>query len=70
MAEANQRTIMWRKHTDSAGAGCVEVGADTDAMLVRDSKDPQGPVITLRAGGWPRFLSAVRNDQLNVVHSA
>jgi hypothetical protein len=70
MVDGNQRTIMWRKHTDSAGAGCVEVGADMNGMLVRDSKDPDGPVIALRAGGWPRFLSAVQNDRLDAVHSA
>jgi hypothetical protein len=69
MVDANQPRIVWRKHSDTAGAGCVEVGADVGRMLVRDSKDPDGPVVTLAAGGWLRFLSAARSGQLDFVHS-
>ncbi|MGW5416810.1 DUF397 domain-containing protein [Actinomadura geliboluensis] len=41
--------IHWRKstHTGSNGGNCVELAAVTGAVAVRDSKDPDGPVLLL-----------------------
>ncbi|MFF4235899.1 DUF397 domain-containing protein [Actinomadura geliboluensis] len=39
----------WRKstYTGSNGGNCVELAAVTGAIAVRDSKDPDGPVLLL-----------------------
>ncbi|MFG1853229.1 DUF397 domain-containing protein [Actinomadura geliboluensis] len=39
----------WRKstYTGSNGGNCVELAAVTGAVAVRDSKDPDGPVLLL-----------------------
>ncbi|MFG2020903.1 DUF397 domain-containing protein [Actinomadura geliboluensis] len=39
----------WRKstYTTSNGGNCVELAAVTGAIAVRDSKDPDGPVLLL-----------------------
>nr|WP_301176411.1 DUF397 domain-containing protein [Actinomadura geliboluensis] len=39
----------WRKstHSGSNGGNCVELAAVTGAVAVRDSKDPDGPVLLL-----------------------
>ena len=55
---------IWRTSTRSGNGGnCVEVAANlvaaTGAVLVRDSKDPSGPVLTVPATGWTSFLTAV-----------
>lgn len=68
MVESPPR-IAWRKHTDSFGAECVEVGAAAADMLIRDSKDPAGPVIVLTAGGWPSFLLSVTSGRFDHLHS-
>jgi hypothetical protein len=31
---------------------------------VRDSKDPDGPVLVLPAASWTHFVTAIRSDQL------
>ncbi|MFE9106436.1 DUF397 domain-containing protein [Actinomadura geliboluensis] len=41
--------LNWRKSTHSGpnGGNCVELAAVTGAIAVRDSKDPDGPVLLL-----------------------
>jgi hypothetical protein len=52
--------IVWRKSSYSAGnGGCVEVATTTDRVLVRDSKDPDGPVLAVTPAAWRAFLATV-----------
>jgi hypothetical protein len=50
----------WRKSSYSGdnGGACVEV-ASANAVLVRDTTDRGGPVITFTADAWRAFISAV-----------
>lgn len=43
---------------------CVECALTTTGALVRDSKRPDGPVITLRASVWQSFVAGVRADDV------
>ena len=46
----------WRKSVRSMNAGnCVEVAADSGAVLVRDSRDPDGLVVRFPAEAWRAF---------------
>ncbi|MDX2701453.1 DUF397 domain-containing protein [Streptomyces sp. PA03-6a] len=49
----------WRKSSasDSIGSQCVEVAWTGAAVLVRDSKDRQGPVLTFTPDAWRTFLA-------------
>jgi hypothetical protein len=50
----------WRKSSYSAdnGGACIEV-ASAEAVLVRDTTDPLGPVLTFSAGAWRTFIKTV-----------
>ncbi|MFJ8075102.1 DUF397 domain-containing protein [Streptomyces sp. NPDC096176] len=54
----------WRTSTYSGpnGGDCVEVadGCPTAAVPVRDSKNPDGPVITISANAWRSFVNGLR----------
>ena len=52
----------WRKSTLSMSNGhCVEAAACPDGhILVRDSKDPGGPVLSLTRPAWDRFLADIK----------
>lgn len=53
--------LRWRKSGRSAGNGnCIEVAVLPGAMAVRDSKDPQGPVLQFNTVAWNGFISSVR----------
>lgn len=43
----------WRKSSRSAYNGdCVETATRRPVVLVRDSKNPGGPVVAVSAAGW------------------
>ena len=54
----------WRKssYSEASDNECVEVRIDGDAVLVRDSKDPAGPVLRVSREEWRRFVDAVRRS--------
>jgi hypothetical protein len=56
--------ITWRKSRNSCvGNACVEIAfrqAPTINVLVRDSKDPDGPVLEFTPGEWSRFLDRAK----------
>ncbi|WP_406144384.1 DUF397 domain-containing protein [Streptomyces sp. NBC_01012] len=57
----------WRKssYSNSTGGDCVEIADGYAAVVpVRDSKNPQGPVLTFAADGWASFVSAVKDGSL------
>lgn len=55
----------WEKSSHSGGNGgqCVEcarnIAAETGVTPVRDSKNPEGPVLTFSADAWQRFVNSV-----------
>jgi Domain of unknown function (DUF397) len=51
----------WRKSSYSGpnGGECVEVAA-TGAVLVRDTADRDGAVLTFTAEAWRAFTAAIR----------
>ncbi|WP_338146544.1 DUF397 domain-containing protein [Streptomyces boncukensis] len=58
----------WRKssYSNQEGGECVEVADNIPGVVpVRDSKDPQGPVLAFSAPGWAGFVRAVREGRLS-----
>lgn len=55
--------LTWRKasYSGTNGGGCVEVATSMPGIVaVRDSKDPDGPVLTVSPDDWARFLARLR----------
>lgn len=54
--------VEWRKARRSMGNGnCVEISPVTGGVVVRDSKNPVGPVLRYSATSW---LAFTRETQL------
>lgn len=54
---------VWRKSSRSGqnGGTCVEVAGNLGGVVaVRDSKDPDGPVLVVGRGAWRSFAGGVR----------
>jgi hypothetical protein len=59
----NGNCVEWHKSTFSNMNGnCAEIAG----CKVRDSKDPQGPVLEFSEAGWTEFLEAVKNNEFNI----
>lgn len=58
-------TAEWRKSTRSGGNGgeCVEVARVGELVGVRDSKDPDGPVLEFGLSQWRAFIRGVRDGE-------
>lgn len=64
MANVSKR-LAWRKSSDSLNGDCVEVAPLMDGVAVRDSKDPDGSVLTFSDVGWGAFLLAAKRGEFD-----
>ncbi|MBF8185054.1 DUF397 domain-containing protein [Nonomuraea sp. K274] len=60
-------SLAWRKSSYSgSGDNCVEVAALPDgSQAVRDSKEPDGPVLTFTPGEWDAFVKGVKDGEFD-----
>ena len=58
----------WRKssYSGNSGGNCTEVATVPGMVLVRDSKDPHGPVLAFRREAWDAIAAAVKADPRSV----
>ena len=64
MPDPDGRTITWITSSRS-GAGnsnCVQVGICDEHVILRDSKDPDGPVLTFDREVWRGFIAWVKHQ--------
>ncbi|MFD8897581.1 DUF397 domain-containing protein [Streptomyces ardesiacus] len=64
-----QETLKWRKSSYSGqnGGDCIEcaVPAPQTEVLVRDSKNAQGPCLGFTARAWTDFVRAAATDSFS-----
>ncbi len=54
-------SLQWRKARRSANNGaCVEAAPSGGQILIRDSKDPSGPILGYASIKWRMFISEAR----------
>ncbi len=63
----DSNAVNWRKSSYSNGAGgmCVEVADVDGGVVVRDSKNPSGPVLAFTDGEWDAFLAGARDGEFD-----
>lgn len=61
---SDKQPIKWRKsgRSDHQGGQCVEVAALACEIAVRDSKDPDGPMLVLDAAAWRALTHHIKMD--------
>jgi uncharacterized protein DUF397 len=59
--------LPWRtsSRSTSQGGQCVEVAGAGSTWYVRDSKDPQGPVLAVNGRAWSVFTETLRIGHLD-----
>ncbi len=59
---------VWRKSTASGPNtdNCVEVAFVDEAILLRDSTQPDGPVLVFNQGEWDAFVEGARLGEFDV----
>ena len=62
MADFEEPCITWRKSTASNSGTCVEVAVAGGSVLIRDSVNPDGPVMRVSTAAWSVFLTSARKQ--------
>ena len=59
--------VAWKKSTQSNGSGnCVEVAVTPDGVLIRDSKDPEGAILTFTPAEWRAFVGGAKDGEFDI----
>jgi hypothetical protein len=61
MVDGDGDAPTWRKSSRSGPDGCVECAPLPGAIGVRDSKNPDGPVLVFDAPAWRAFVAGVKH---------
>jgi len=64
MSQQDPKHWHWRKSSFSQGGNCVLVAFADGLVHVRDSKDPEGPILSFTGPVWNRFLDEIRSGAL------
>lgn len=58
--------LMWHKSSLSGNNGaCLEVAKTQDGRAVRDSKDPDGPVLRFTIAEWSAFVAGAKAGEFD-----
>jgi hypothetical protein len=55
--------LTWRKssYSSNGGGNCIETATVPGAVLVRDSKNPDGPQLSVSLATWRAFTASVKS---------
>lgn len=65
MADFEESCIRWRKSTASSSGGCVEVAVADGSVLIRDSANLPGPVLSVPTSVWSVFLASLHEKDFD-----
>lgn len=57
----------WRKSKRSSSGNCVEVSTGPRAILLRDSKNPDGAVLSFSRETFQDFLDGLRGAEFDLI---
>lgn len=65
---ADLTSAEWRKSTRSGPLtdNCVEIAFVSGGVAVRDSKDPQGPVLMFNPAEWSAFVGGAKDGEFDL----
>lgn len=66
-AKSNVPGAVWRRSSkcDNSSGNCVEIAELPGATAIRDSKDPEGPVLVYPRNEWSAFVAGVKNGEFD-----
>jgi hypothetical protein len=66
LTASERMSLVWRKAQRSTYNGaCVEVASVVGKIAVRDSKDPDGPVLLYTPDEWSAFLDGAKKGEFD-----
>ncbi|HZN17254.1 MAG TPA: DUF397 domain-containing protein [Micromonosporaceae bacterium] len=57
----HEQQVVWRRGRRCEASACVEMGWCGDRVVVRDSADPDGPVLSFDPQEWAAFVDWLKH---------
>lgn len=66
LSEAERTSLAWLKAQSSTYNGqCIEIASTADKIAMRDSKDPNGPILVYSPAEFRAFLDGACNGEFD-----
>jgi hypothetical protein len=66
LSDIEREGLTWVKAQYSGSNGqCVEIASVVDKIAIRDSKDPDGPILVYTPGEFKAFLHGAQNGEFD-----
>jgi Domain of unknown function (DUF397) len=66
LSDAERASLSWLKAQSSGANGqCIEIASTAGKIAIRDSKDPEGPILVYTPGEFRAFLDGARNGEFD-----
>jgi hypothetical protein len=66
LSESERKNLAWLKSEASTASGqCVEIASAVGKIAIRDSKDPDGPILVYTPTEFSAFLEGARNGEFD-----
>lgn len=64
--DPRNQNLYWRKARVSVNNGaCVEIAPFSEGIAIRDSKEPDGPILTYTVAEWRAFLHGAKAGEFD-----
>jgi predicted secreted Zn-dependent protease len=57
--------LTWHTALSCDGGACVQVAADRDIILIRNSRQPGGPLLEYTPQEWHEFVSGIKKGDFD-----
>jgi Domain of unknown function (DUF397) len=65
LSDAERSELFWIKAHSSGGGACVEMASIVGGVAIRDSKDPEGPILLYTPTEFSAFLEGARHGEFD-----
>jgi len=59
------QALTWKRSGRCDSGTCVEVASLKEGVVVRDSKDPDGPILRFTHSEWRAFIGGAQDGEFN-----
>lgn len=67
-SDAERASLVWVKARLSTSYGqCVQIASAADGIAMRDSKDPDGPILLYTRAEFKEFIDGARNGDFDCI---
>lgn len=65
MVDSDSADTPWRTATKSGGGNCIKVMRRDNVIMIADSKNPAGPVLSYTLQEWDAFLDGAKRGEFD-----